>query len=331
MNRRAFISLIASAAATPSLAWLRAARAQQATMPVIGFLNSASPTEFAAQLAAFHQGLGAAGYVEGRNLAIEYRWAESQYTRLPDLAADLVRRQVAVLVATGGLVACLAAKAATTTIPIVFNLGGDPVRFGLVASLNRPGGNITGVSFLINQLVAKQLDLLNQLIPAAAVIAFLVNPDNPLAVTDTADLEAAAGRRGLKLRVLSARSQADLEATFAALAGERAAALMVSSDPIFVASHAQIAALAALARIPAMFGYRQGPVAGGLMSYGANIADSYRQAGAYTARVLRGEKPADLPVMQPTKFELVINLKTAKALGLEVPDKFLALADEVIE
>jgi putative tryptophan/tyrosine transport system substrate-binding protein len=331
MNRRAFISLIASAAATPSVAWLRAARAQQATMPVIGFLNSASPTEFAAQLTAFHQGLGAAGYVEGRNLAIEYRWAESQYTRLPDLAADLVRRQVAVLVATGGLVACLAAKAATSTIPIVFNLGGDPVRFGLVASLNRPGGNITGVSFLINQLVAKQLDLLNQLIPAAAVIAFLVNPDNPLAVTDTADLEAAAGRRGLKLRVLSARSQADLEATFAALAGERAAALMVSSDPIFVASHAQIAALAARDRIPAMFGYRQGPVAGGLMSYGANIADSYRQAGAYTARVLRGEKPADLPVMQPTKFELVINLKTAKALGLEVPDKFLALADEVIE
>jgi ABC-type uncharacterized transport system substrate-binding protein len=326
MNRRAFISLIGGAVSCPFVA-----HAQQSVMPMIGFLNSASPTDFAPQLAAFHQGLGAAGYVEGRNLAIEYRWAESQYARLPELAADLVRRQVAVLVATGGLVSCLAAKAATTTIPIVFNLGGDPVKFGLVASLNRPGGNITGVSFLINQLVAKQLDLLNQLIPAATSVAFLVNPDNPLAVTDTADLESAARRLRLKLLVVSARSQSDLEATFATLARERAAALLVSSDPIFVALHSQIAALAARDRVPTMFGYRQGPAAGGLMSYGASIVDSYRQAGAYTARVLKGEKPADLPVMQPTKFELVINLKTAKALGLEVPDRLLALADEVIE
>jgi ABC-type uncharacterized transport system substrate-binding protein len=331
MNRRAFMALVGGAAVAPRSLWPRVARAQQAAMPVIGFLNAASPTEFAAQLAAFHQGLGAAGYVEGRNLAIEYRWAESQYARLPELAADLVRRQVAVLVATGGLVSCLAAKAATTTIPIVFNLGGDPVKFGLVASLNRPGGNITGVSFLINQLVAKQLDLLHQLMPAARSVAFLVNPDNPLAVTDTADLESAASRLRLKLLVVSARSQADLEATFATLARERAAALMVSSDPIFVALHAQIAALAARDRVPAMFGYRQGPAAGGLMSYGASIVDSYRQAGAYTARVLKGEKPAELPVMQPTKFELVINLKTARELGLEVPDKLLALADEVIE
>jgi putative ABC transport system substrate-binding protein len=325
MNRRAVITLVGAAAAWPHRVLA------QSTRPVAGFLNSASRTEFAAQIAAFHQGLAGAGYVEGRNITIEYRWAEGQYDKLPRLAADLVRQQVAVLVATGGLATSLAAKAATTTIPIVFTVGSDPVKYGLVASLSRPGGNMTGASFLINQLLAKQLDVLSQLLPAAKVVAFLTNPDNPNTEIDTREIQAAASRLGLRILVLSARTAADLDAILPTLAQQGAAALMVGSDPFFLARHVQIAALAARQQMPAMFGYRQGPAAGALVSYGTRIVDSYREAGAYTGRILTGEKPADLPVLQPTRFELVINLKTAKVLAIEVPDKLLVAADEVIE
>jgi putative tryptophan/tyrosine transport system substrate-binding protein len=327
MKRREFITLFGGAAA----AWPLVARAQQPTTPVIGFLNVASAKEFAPQVTNFHKGLAEEGYHEGRNLAIEYRWADGQYAKLPQLASELVLRPVAVLVATGGLAASLAAKQATAAIPIVFNLGSDPVRYGLVASLSRPGGNITGVSFQINELVAKQLDVLAQLMPAAKVIAFLVNPDNPNTETDTREIKSAADRLGLRILPFSARTAADLDATLPLITPQEAAALMVSSDPFFVAQHAHIAELATRQHMPAMFGYRQGPLAGALVSYGASIVDSYRYVGIYTGRILKGEKPANLPVMQPTKFELVINLKTAKALGLTVPDKLLATADEVIE
>jgi putative ABC transport system substrate-binding protein len=327
MRRREFITLLGGAAA----AWPLSARAQQARMPTIGFLNSTSLTEFAPQMAAFQRGLGEGGYVEGRNVAIQYRWAEGQYDRLPGLASDLVGRDIAVLVATGGLAASLAAKSATRTIPIVFNVGSDPVKFGLVASLNRPGGNITGVTFLINALAPKQLELFNALIPKATVMAFLVNPENPNTETDIGEVLSAAGRLGLRLLVFKASTGSEFEQAFAAMAEQQVSALVVSSDPFFLARHAQLAGLAARYRVPVMFGYRQGPVAGGLMSYGANILDSYRQVGVYTGRVLKGERPAELPVIQPTKFELVINLKTAKVLGLEVPASLLATADEVIE
>jgi putative ABC transport system substrate-binding protein len=326
MRRREVITLLGGAAA-----WPVAARAQQSAMPVIGFLNAASAKEFAAQVAKFHEGLAETGYREGRNLAIEYRWADGQYAKLTQLAAELVRHPVAVLVATGGLAVSLAAKQATTSIPIVFNLGSDPVRYGLVASLSRPGGNVTGVSFQVNELVAKQLDLLAQLMPAARVIAFLVNPDNPNTETDTREIKSAAARLGLRILLFSARTAADVDATLPLMPLQGADALMISSDPFFVAHHARIAELATRQRTPAMFGYRQGPLAGGLASYGASIVDGYRYVGIYTGRILKGERPADLPVMQPTKFELVLNLKTAKALGLTVPDKLLALADEVIE
>jgi putative ABC transport system substrate-binding protein len=326
MKRREFITLLGGAA----VAWPLAASAQ-AKMPAIGFLNGASLSEFAPQVAAFQRGLGEAGYVDGRNVAIQYRWADGQYDRLPGLASDLVARDVAVLVATGGLAASLAAKAATTTIPIVINVGSDPVKYGLVASLSRPGGNITGVTFMINELAPKQLELFHRLLPKAIVVAFLVNPENPNTETDVREILAAAGPLGLKVPVLKARTGSELEQAFSTMVEQQTSALIVSSDPFFVARHAQVAGLALRNRIPVMFGYRQGPVAGGLMSYGADIVAGYRQAGAYTGRILNGERPAELPVVQPTKFEMVINLKTAKALGLDLPDGMLALADEVIE
>jgi putative tryptophan/tyrosine transport system substrate-binding protein len=329
-RRRDFIGALCGAAAA-GVAWPLAARAQQPAMPVIGFLNVASAQEFAPQVTNFHKGLAEAGYREGRNVAIEYRWADGQYSKLAQLAAELVRRPVAVLVATGGLATSLAAKEATASIPIVFSIGSDPVRYGLVASLSRPGGNVTGVSFQINELVAKQLDVLAQLLPAAKVFAFLVNPDNPNTETDTRAIKSAADRLGLRILLFSARTAADLDATLPSMPLQGADALMISSDPFFVVQHARIAELATRQRLPAMFGYRQGPRAGALASYGASIVDGYRYVGIYTGRILKGEKPADLPVMQPTKFQLVLNLKTAKALGLTVPDKLLALADEVIE
>jgi putative ABC transport system substrate-binding protein len=326
MRRREFITFLGGAAT-----WPLAASAQQRAMPVVGFLSGASPTEFAHYVAAFRRGLGEAGFDEGRNVTIEYRWAEGQYGRLPALAAELVGRQVNALVATGGLAASLAAKAATTTIPIVFTLGSDPVKFGLVASLNRPGGNITGASFLVNQLVAKQLDLLNQLAPTAVKIAFLVNPDNPNVLADTNEVQAAARRLGLQVFVINARAEGDFEQAFTALVQGSATALIVSSDPFLLVRRAQLVALVARHPVPAIFGYREVTAAGGLMSYGASLADTYRQVGTYTGRILSGAKPADLPVVQPTKFELVINLKTAKALGIEIPPMLLAVADEVIE
>ena len=326
MTRREVISLLGGTAA-----WPLAARAQQPAMPVIGFLDSRSPEMAANNLPAFREGLAQTGFVEGRNVGIEYRFAELQNDRLPALAADLVRRQVAVIAGVTTTQGALVAKAATTTIPIVFAIGGDPVKNGLVASLNRPGGNVTGVSYLTNELGAKRLGLLRDLLPNVGMIAALVNPTNPNAESDAKDLLAAAQSMGLTLNVLHVSSERDIDGLFATLVQRRASAFLTVSDPLFTSRRQQIAVLAADHKIPAIYHVRDFTTAGGLMSYAPNIYDVFRQAGVYTGRILNGEKPADLPVVQPTKFEFVINLKTAKALGLEIPPKLLAIADEVIE
>ena len=326
MKRREFISLVGGAAV-----WPLTVRAQQPVMPVIGFLGTAAPAEWANFVAAFRQGLREAGYEDGRNVAIEYRWADGQNDRLPALAADLAGRQVSVIVPSAGVAAARAARAASASIPIVFVMGGDPVAFGLVASLNRPGGNTTGVSFLLNVLAAKRIGLLHDLVPAATSIGLLVNPDNPNAKADTAAAQEAARMLGLQTHVAHARIERELDAAFASLVQERAVALFVASDPMFVSRRDRLVVLAESHALPAIYDRRELAAAGGLVSYGANFAEAHRLVGVYAGRILKGEKPADLPVLQPTKFELVINLKTAKTLGLTVPPSLLATADEVIE
>lgn len=325
MRRRDFIKAIAGSAAT----WPLIARAQAPAMPVIGFLSSASPGAYASRVRAFGEGLSETGFVEGKNVAIEYRWADGEYDRLPALAADLVRRRVSVIVANSP--AAVAAKTATTTIPIVFDSGTDPVKLGFVASLSRPGGNLTGVSNLNLELGPKRLELLHELVPTAGVVALLVNPDNPGAENVSRDLQAAARTVGLELHVLHARSERDFTAAFATIAQLRAGALVISTDPFFISRGAQLAALSLRHAVPTIFEYREFAAAGGLISYGGNPTEPYRLMGVYTGRVLKGEKPADLPVQQSSKLELIINLKTAKVLGLTVPPTFITRADEVIE
>jgi putative ABC transport system substrate-binding protein len=327
MKRREFMTLLGAAAA----AWPVVARAQQAAMPVIGYLSSFPADINPIFLQAFRRGLSDAGFIEGRNITIEYRWdEEGRYDRLPTMAADLVSRQVAVLFASP-IPAALAAKAATATIPIVFAIGSDPVETGLVVSLNRPGANVTGATFLSVALGAKRLELLRDLIPKIVSIGLLVNPSNPNATQQTKDMEAAAYAFGLQLNVVNANSQSDFENAFATLVRQRTDALVVSADPFFISHRDQLVALAARHSVPVIYYAREFTVAGGLVSYASSFADSFHQAASYVGRILKGEKPADLPVMQPTKFELVINLKTAKALGLDVPATLLARADEVIE
>jgi putative ABC transport system substrate-binding protein len=324
MKRREFMVFGGAAAA-----WPFAASAQQ-PRPVIGFLDSSSAREYAPFLAAFRAGLNESGFAEGRDVAIDYRWAEGHYDRLPALASELVRLPVAVLVATG-ITAAAAAKAATATVPIVFNTGGDPVRFGLVGSLNRPGENVTGVASLGKVLVAKRFELLRELLPGADAIAFLVNPNNAVAELDTSDAQAAAAALGQKLIVVKAGNEADIDAAFAAIARQRGGGLLQQLDPFLQSRREQLVALAARDRLPAIYERRDFVAAGGLASYGTSLTDALHLVGSYAGRILKGEKPADLPVQQPVKFELVINLKTAKALGLEVPPTLLVRADEVIE
>jgi putative ABC transport system substrate-binding protein len=306
------------------------ARAQQPTMPVIGFLSGRSPGESASHLDAFRQGLGEVGYWEGRNVAIEYRWAEGHPDRLPALADDLVARQVAVIAATGGNHAALAAKALTTSIPIVFTSGADPVRVGLVASLNRPAGNVTGVSWFSGELVAKRLGLLHEVAPNAAVIGLIENPEDPEAEPRPTAQEAARAL-GLRLLVLQADSESEIDAAFATLAQQQVGALVVGAGPFFLSRRNQIVGLAARHALPAIFTGRDFPTAGGLISYGNDLSDAYRRAGVYTGRILKSVRPADLPIDRSTKFELVINMKTAGTLGLRIPPELLASADEVIE
>jgi putative ABC transport system substrate-binding protein len=326
MRRRKFIKLIGGAAA----AWPLAAWAQQA-MPVIGFLSTGSPQSDVFRLAAVRQGLAEAGYVEGRNFAFEYRWAQDQYERLPALAAELVRRGVALIVTAGGSTPTVAAKSATATIPIVFVTGTDPIKLGLVASLNRPGSNITGVSFLVNTLVAKQFEVLHEAVPKTALIGYLVNPTYTNAEADTRSVLAAAEVVGQKLLLLQAHTDSELEAAFVTLTQQRAGALVVGADPFFFDRRDKLVELAARHKVPAIYFVREFASAGGLMSYGTSVTEAYRIVGLYAGRILKGEKPAELPVQQSTKVELVVNLKTAKALGLTVPPALLARADEVIE
>jgi putative tryptophan/tyrosine transport system substrate-binding protein len=326
-GRRQFISILGGA----SFAWPLAARAQQPATPVIGFLSSRSAGESTYLVAAFRQGLRDAGYVEGKNIAIEFRWAEGKYDQLPALAADLAKNRVAAIAATGGAASGLAAKAATTTIPIVFTAGDDPIAAGLVTSLNRPTGNVTGVSVLANQLGAKRLELLHELVPAAKAIGYLVNTTNPSSQNELQDIKLAATSLGLVLHLLKASSAGDIDAAFATLGEYRAGALIVGVDPFFNSQRDQLIALAARDALPVIYSYREFAAEGGLMSYAPSLVDGYRQTGVYTGRILKGEKPADLPVIQPTKFQLVINLKAAKALGLTVPQTLLVAADEVIE
>jgi putative ABC transport system substrate-binding protein len=328
MRRRDFLAALGGAAA----AWPLVARAQQAKAPTVGVLGSETPDIFADRLRAFAQGLRDAGYVEGRNVVFEYRWAETRYDRLPQMASDLVSRRVDVIVAMGGVLPTLAAKAATATIPIVFAIGADPVEFKLVSSLSRPGGNLTGVTNLNLEVVQKRLELLHEMVPTAARIGALVDPGNPLVGEENAkELQAAAAMLGLQLRVLQAGTEADLERAFASLAQQRGGALVITNDPFLNTRVEQLAALTARYAMPAIHSFRAFPAAGGLASYGASVSEEWRIAGSYTGRILKGEKPADLPVQQSTKVELVINLKTAKALGITVPITLLGRADEVIE
>ena len=325
MKRRQFITLLGGTAA-----WPLAARAQQA-MPAVGYLNSGSPEPMTHLTAAFRQGLSESGYVEGQNLTIEYRWAEGAYDQLPVLARDLVRRQVAVIFA-GAPQAAVAAKAATATIPIVFTSGSNPVELGLVSSLSRPGGNATGVSFLLNVLTAKRLELLRQLVPNAALIGFLVNPTRGTSYeAEMKDTQEGAQTLGLRLYVLQASTEREIDGAFRNFVQQKGNALLIGTDTFFLVRRQQIIALTAYLTIPAMYNAREYVVAGGLMSYAPSFGDVYRQAGVYAAKILKGANPADLPVMQPTKFELAINLRSAKALGLDIPDMLLATADEVIE
>ena len=327
MRRRAFIAALGGAAA-----WPLAARAQQRAMPVVGFLNPASLESRRDLVAAFHKGLAESGYVEGRNLAIEYRWAEGRNDRLPVMAADLVQRRVAVIVAVDGTAAALAAKAATSTVPIVFLVGADPVELGLVTSLSRPGGNMTGMGALAVGTVAKRLQVLHELVPAAAEIAFLRNPTNPyFSELETRELSTAAGSLGVRLLLLNASDVHEIEAAFANLVAQRADALLVGTDPFFITARDQLVALVNLHAVPAIYPFREDAVAGGLISYGASNRDGYRVVGGYTGRILSGENPADLPVQQAAKLEMVLNLKTAKALGITFPLSLLGRADEVIE
>ena len=326
MRRREFITLLGGAAV-----WPVAAHAQQPIMPVIGYLANASPAGFAQFVAAFRRGLSEMGYVEGRNVAVEYRWAEGRHDRLPRFATELVDRRVAVIVATGGGAPALAAKAATGTIPIIFTGGNDPVKAGLVDSLARPGRNLTGVLNISTILTAKRLDFLRELVPTAALIGVLRNPASPDAEGQLEEIQEAARAVGQPIYVVNASGEREFEVAFDEMVQHRVGAAFVSADPLFTSARAQLVALAARHAMPASYSFRALTAAGGLMSYGADLLDVHRQAGVYVGRVLKGAKPSDLPVLQPTKFELVINLKTAKALGLTVPDRLLALADEVIE
>jgi putative ABC transport system substrate-binding protein len=327
MRRREFIAVFGGAAA----AWPLAARAQQPPMPVIGVLGTASAAAYNERLTLIRQALAEAGFTEGRNVVIEYRWAEAQADRLPALAVDLVGRRVNVIIATGGLQAPRAALSATSTIPIVFSTDGDPVKQGLVTSFNRPGGNATGITVFSASLTAKRLDIFRRLVPNTKVFAVLVNPTGAQASDQLQDAEATVRALGLKMIVLHARNEGELEPALAALAGTRDAALLVAADPLFIARRETLVASVNRHAIPAIYGRREFAAAGGLVSYGANLAEPYRLMGTYVGRILKGAKPSDLPVAQPSKFELVINLKTAKALGIELPANLLALADEVIE
>jgi len=327
MRRRDFITLLGGAA----VAWPLAARAQRLAMPVIGFLSSRSPGESAGVVAAFRQGLREGGFVEGQNLSIAFRWAEGRYDRLPALAAELVDLRVAVLATAGGAPSAFAAKAATQAIPIVFSAALDPDRLGLVASLNRPGGNVTGMSIFPSEVAAKSVQLLKELLPAATALGYLVNPSTPGAGLYAKEASNAASALGVAVHVLNASTEHVLDDAFASLAKLGAGGLAVPAEPFFDSQRDRIVALAARHAVAAIYGFREYAGAGGLMSYGASLPDSYRRAGMYVGRILKGERPADLPVMQPTKFDLVLNLKTAKALGLTVPDRLLAIADEVIE
>jgi putative ABC transport system substrate-binding protein len=327
MRRREFITLLGGAAA-----WPMAARAQRAAMPVIGFLNTQSPDGYTERLRGFRQGLKDTGYVEGENVAIEYRWADNQTDRLPRLATDLVRRRVALIATGGGPASAFAAKSATANIPINFIVNEDPAKLGLVTSIARPGGNLTGINIFLSELVAKRLGLLRELIPAARRVAVLVNPANAT-ITETTlrDIDAAAQTLGLQIQIVRAGTGREVNSAFATLVGDRPDALFVSGDPFFLARRVQLANLASHHSIPATYAVREIAEAGGLISYGSNLADAFRQAGVYAGRILKGAKPADLPVVQSSKFELVINLATAMMLGLEVPPTLLARADEVIE
>ena len=327
MRRREFIKVVAGSAAS----WPLLARAQQPAMPVIGFLSGGSPAAYARLVAAFREGLGETGYVEGRNVKIENRWAEGRSDRLKSLAADLVERRVSLIVATGGSNSVIAAKSATKTIPIVFAVGGDPVKLGFVTSLSRPGGNATGVTNISITLETKRLDLLGEIIPKAARMAALINPDNPNAEVEEKDLRSAADALGRNILIVHASNEAGLDQAFMTVMQAGIGALVVVLDPFLRIQRDRLVELAAQHKLPAIYSDRQFAVAGGLMSYGTNVFILYRQAGIYAGRILNGEKPSDLPVVQPTKFELVINLKTARALGLDMPAKLLALADEVIE
>jgi putative ABC transport system substrate-binding protein len=326
IKRREFILALGGAAA-----WPLAARAQQPAMPVVGFLVSATRQGYARVVDEIQRGLKDAGFVEGRNLEIEYRYADEQYDRLPALAADLVRRNVAAIISTGSVISPLAAKAATVTIPVVFAMGSDPVKFGLVANLSRPGGNLTGVTFHNSLLAPKRLQLLREMLPNTAVVAMLVNPNNPNAEPDAAEMQAAARVIGVEIAIVHARSERDFDPAFAAIARQRADALIVHIDALFQSRVKQIVALAERQGVPTMGPGRPFTTAGGLISYGTDVAPLHRQAGIYVGRILKGEKPADLPVQLPTKFEMVINLKTAKALGLTISESFLLRADELLE
>jgi ABC-type uncharacterized transport system substrate-binding protein len=326
VNRRAFVTGLGAVLVAPL-----AGEAQPQSLTVIGFLSSRSPDESPSVVAALRQGLNEGGYVETQNVVIEFRWAEGQYDRLPGMAIDLVNRHVALIIAAGGDRPALAAKAATSTIPIVFTGSDFPVKVGLVASLNRPGGNVTGASLFTSEVEAKKLALLRELVPKAPLIAILVNPTNPSAETAIGDVQKAAGLVGQQILLLRASSERDIGAAFKAVAQQRAAALLVAHDPYFLSRREQFVALAARHAVPAIYEFREFVSAGGLMSYGSRIAENYRLAGSYAARILKGAKPGDLPVQQPTKFELVINLKTAKALGLTIPPSLLLRADQVIE